>query len=390
MDRIGSLSPGAEDKLLLALSRTSLDEHAIDRIKVLTQGEIDWSLLIERAIHHRVLPLLYRSLHDSFPEVAPSRIADVLQQHYETNGQRNLFLTAVLHTLLDFLDRHGIDAISYKGPSLASVAYNNLALRQFTDLDLLVEPHQYEAARKLFLASGYRQAADWGWESTLIDDKRGVRIDLHRTLTPEQFPIHLNFSTLWKGLRATTIAGRQFKVLDPEDMFLVLCIQLSKDAWEGNLKLSKVCDIAELLRAKADLDWPVIYREASRLGCRRIVSLGLVVAHELLGAPVSEPVLARAHADSHSEALKRAIYQDLFGTSQTDVAPPSREAFYFKLRERWRDKLFPHYYDFRLRLIPNQRDRAFLPLPDSLHSLYYLIRPIRLARDYAWKLLRRR
>jgi hypothetical protein len=55
------------------------------------------------------------------------------------------------------------------------------------------------------------------------------------------------------------------------------------------------------------------------------------------------------------------------------------------MRERLQDK-FPYIlYLFQLAISPNQKDWTFLPLPAFLFSLYYLLRPIRLAETYGLK-----
>jgi hypothetical protein len=132
------------------------------------------------------------------------------------------------------------------------------------------------------------------------------------------------------------------------------------------------------------MNWERVFNEAERLGCRRMIALGLTVSHQLLDAPVPEAVMSRARAERQSDILARYIYNDLFQDADDRAdALLSRENFHFRLRERWRDKLYPHYHAVRLALTPNERDRAVLTLPDSWDVLYYLIRPLRIARDYA-------
>jgi hypothetical protein len=67
------------------------------------------------------------------------------------------------------------------------------------------------------------------------------------------------------------------------------------------------------------------------------------------------------------------------GSTSSGMMPSNR--FHFGIRERLRDKLYPYLLDLRVRLKPNERDFALLPLPASLRYLYCLLRPIRLARD---------
>jgi hypothetical protein len=52
----------SEDRLLFCCARTTIEEESAGQIKDLLRHEIDWTYLIESAIDHRVVPLLYRSL----------------------------------------------------------------------------------------------------------------------------------------------------------------------------------------------------------------------------------------------------------------------------------------------------------------------------------------
>jgi hypothetical protein len=58
------------------------------------------------------------------------------------------------------------------------------------------------------------------------------------------------------------------------------------------------------------------------------------------------------------------------------------------MRERLRDRVpYLLYHLPGYLLTPNEKDRAFLPLPTSLSFLYYLIRPIRLVSVHGPMLL---
>jgi hypothetical protein len=385
MDHIGPLGIGVEHELLLGLARTCQDDWTVNRLSTLLDQTVDWPHLLQLTDHHRVIPLLYQSLQRAFPGLAPADVMQALQQQYMNIAQRNLLLTGAMKKLIDFLDQQGVCAIPYKGPTMALLVYRNLCLRQFGDIDILVDPGDYGPTRELLLAKGYRLHNDWGWECSLVDDSRGICVDLHRRLTPEVFPVRLDFASLLKRLEPLTIAGRDINVLSAEDMLLVLCVQLANDGWgEKAVRLSKICDIAELLRTHPRMNWERVFNEAEKLGCRRMIALGLIVSHQLLGAPAPEAVMSRARTDRQSHILARYIYHDLFQDADDQAdALLSREGFHFRLRERWRDKLYPYYQAVRLRLPPNERDQAVLALPGSLNFLYYLIRPLRVARDYA-------
>ena len=132
-----------EDQLLLCFARTAIDEETASRIHSLIGQNIDWRYLLERATHHRVIPLLYRGLLRSRAGLVPDRVMAELAHQSAAIAARNLLLTAELIKLSEWLDSQQIRAIPYKGPTSAVVAYGNVGVRQFGDLDILVQPRDY-------------------------------------------------------------------------------------------------------------------------------------------------------------------------------------------------------------------------------------------------------
>jgi hypothetical protein len=213
-------------------------------------------------------------------------------------------------------------------------------------------------------------------------------VDLHRYIAPDVWPGALWFDRLWHRRQHVNSAGG-IQTLSAEDMLVVLTVQLRKDAWETKeLRLSKICDIAELLRARPALDWNAVSAGARRLGCQRALSLALIVARELFRAPVNTAIAGRVENAQIGPLIDYVVHR-LFGDDMTTVSRPmSYEGFHFRVRERWRDRLYSWYSRPRIRnvvghLHPSAKDRAMITLPPRLSFLYYLVRPIRIGRDYA-------
>jgi hypothetical protein len=70
----------------------------------------------------------------------------VLRARFEEIARKNLRFTAELIRILNCLESHGIAAIPFKGPTLAESVYGNLALREFSDLDILVRQSDFPRA----------------------------------------------------------------------------------------------------------------------------------------------------------------------------------------------------------------------------------------------------
>lgn len=380
-----------EWRLLLHASRVHLTSEHADKIRALAKEGLDWQRLLELARKHKVLPLLHRSLARSCEELVPPPTAADLKRLYLRNISINMALASRLPAVLAAFEETGIVAIPYKGLDVAMTAYGDLTQRHIGDIDIITSEADYVRACETLDGLGYQRTSDMGWEATFADASGNVKIDLHRSISAPSLPIAIDLAGWRQRLRRLNISrGAAIPSLALEDMLLVLCIQIAKDGWVGRCELKKLCDIAELLRNQPGLSLSAALDAATRVGCRRMLFLGLLAAHEVRGAPLPADVERLARADSAVNFLLEHLYDGLAATAgkAQPLAQDAVDRFAFLLRERWRDKLRPHY----LRLIelvnPNERDWAFVRLPRPLYPLYYVIRPVRLAVSAAGRLFR--
>jgi hypothetical protein len=383
-----------EAELLIHCARARKNPETTAQLGALLRREMRWEYLLRMADAHGMMPLLSWHLGDAPPELVPATVSARLRGRFQRNIRHNLFLTAKLFKLLNLLEAHQLPAIPYKGPILAASCYGNLALREFFDLDLLVHKRDVSRATELLSAAGYQpqfrltraqEAAflRYNCEHTFVHEDDGSIVDLHWAITERFFAFPLDLGCLWERLHRVTLGGSDVPTFSPEDLLLILCVHASKDAWE---RLTYVCDVAELVRTHQDMDWRRVVERAGRLGSARMLFIGLLLARDLLETPLPKEVSRRAHADPAVQALVRGISERLF--RRVDHSPrrfaemPFRP-IHMKMRERLRDKV---RYLVLLATTHTVGDWMAMPLPKPLFFLYYVLRPIRLARNYGRKL----
>ena len=204
-------------------------------------------------------------------------------------------------------------------------------------------------------------------ESFERDD--GVAVELHWRIAGAVSDFGLDYARLWSRLGVVALGGRLVPVLEPVDLLLVLCIHGAKHAWE---RLAWICDVAELVRRTPELDWTALVAEAEELKAGRIVGLGLLLADELLDAPLPAHVAALVRSDRALAPLAASVRSWLF-------QPPRGGAgtfrFHLGTRVGWRGKT-----ELALRSLTalNQQDLGGVRLPDAVLPLYYVARPLRL------------
>jgi Uncharacterised nucleotidyltransferase len=380
-----------EIELLLCCARADVDPVTAERIQTLLQKNIDWSDLMEKAAQHGVIPLLYKSIEQTCPEEVPSEILKELRNYFLANQLHNIFLTKELLELLNLFETHGICAIPYKGPALAAVVYDNLALRQFSDLDILVLRQDLLKARGLMLAKGYQSALEqWSVDReatyiqffnqcSLIRNDGSLSVDLHGEVTASYFPFALEFKTLWERRVPVSLLETSVSHMSLEDLLLILCVHGSKHCWE---RLAWIVDLAELIRTHPNLDCERVLAQARLFGSERMVLLGLFLARELFDPPLPPIAVQKMQAEPEVKLLAEQVLQSLFCPAENPSDVLKLLPFYVRLRENLLDQMVQCFWILRKAIMPYKEDWEFLPLPPQLFFLYYLLRPIRLLGKY--------
>jgi hypothetical protein len=130
--------------------------------------------------------------------------------------------------------------------------------------------------------------------------------------------------------------------------------------------------------------------EAGKLGCKRTLALGLVLARTLVGAAIPEEVLRRIQFGSVVQGLVVAVCERLF--QEVSASPAFLEravtvedvsfnsvGFHLRARERWRDRAPYCLYVLYFLLTPTRMEQTFVRLPPALSFLYYFLAPIQKA-----------
>src|SRR5437868_265761 len=369
----------AEHELLLCCARTNAAAEAVPRLRELAATQIDWEYLFLLGRRHAVLPLIYLQLQRHAADLVPQEHLNRLRQDYVENSARNTVLTAELCRLITLFAKKGIEAIAYKGPALAVFAYDNLALRRFVDLDLIVKKTNVSEARDILLAEGYTPAKSLSFSQQQIlfrtqhniqfsRDEHRLIVELHWEVAPHLFASSVNADALWQNLTTINLNDTQVKTPAAGDLLFSLCVHGSRHLWE---RLSWICDVAELL-ARRSFDWPALLARAAQSDSERMFLLGLYLAEKLLAAPLPDEVKQRCADDNRLNSLADKIVRQLFNGA-THTPATSQEIFKYNLSVRKSLGSRARYLVHMLR--PTDSDLAAHSLPSFA---YYLTRPVRL------------
>jgi len=386
----GARQYSAEEKVLLCCARTVLSNATAARIRALVGEIIVWRYLVETAVRHGVLPLIYRNLDRICPKSVPQTVLSHLKHEHRATATRNLRLMAELLRVSALLEVYEVQVTSFKGPTLAISAYDDISLREFSDLDLFVRDCDIAKAKEILLADRYEPAnalsprqekrrlrVQGSYE--LIDRAGEVAIEIHTAFRPKWAGFHLDPEQLLNRREWISIGGGRIACFPPAEMLLILCAHGATHDWN---RLLWICDIAELLRSNPRLNWASILEASERIRNNRTLFLGLLLARNLLDATVPQLVLDAIEDDRGTTATASTVCNWLFDhESRCRLTPGTRSlrGFQFvKLRENLREKI-PHIIHLLHRAVtPTDEDRALVACPKGLYVLYFLVRLRRL------------
>ena len=356
-------------ELLIQCARVRPDAEALCRA---AEGVSDWQVAIGQATLHGLGPLLYWRLKGCHPGIVPPPVAERMQRAFHANAARNLMMAAELYAVLHWLKAGGVPAIAYKGPTLAVWAYGNVALREFSDLDVLVRPEDKKLAISTLAIKGCVETGTAGADGLTGNCEIGLRtpngyaVDLHWEISSPYFPA-FDARAAWQRLQQVELAGGTVTTFAADDLFLCLALHGARHCWTS---LGWISDVAHLVAA-APLDWD---RLVTNPRSRRMVHVASLLAADLLAAPVPTEVVGNARRDTQAAAVSRQVAATLFSGNGNTAGRASGAVMHLKMMAGLRDRA---RYLWRRGFEANQTDNDFLPLPAPLRPLLYAVRPFR-------------
>lgn len=378
----------SEVDLLIHCARKEVSEYQLDQIQKLFEAEINWEIFINLVFNHGVATLVYRSLNQYSSQVVPDPILAQLRNHFMINAQTNLSLFKELLNTIDFLKQHNITCIPFKGLISAELIYRDLSLRKCGDIDILVRATDFRHAKQLFINEGFIQTlpdqAEIDYlQSGLFNEDRKLNIDLHYGIPPKSSLIKVN--KLFKDTTCLSIHNKQINTFSRIDMFLVICINATKEYW--NQKLYQYCDINEFLLTNNDIDLNLIVKRAKNLRCKRMLFIALLVTNEIYDTPL--PEIKGINDIEPIQAIKQELLKQIF---PDDIYYENKRynMFILESEEEFFTGIMDSFYVRAMSkipklLTPNKNDFELIKLPQNLYPLYYLLKPFRVLISRTWK-----
>lgn len=388
-----------EIRLIVCLARKHASTEALAQAELLIQAGIDWDYLLAAVVFHGVFPTFYKHLKQHFSAHVPAKIWRMMTGHNDKIRFLNLGLVGTYLQYHKLLQNNNIQSVTFKGPALALLLYDDLMLREFSDIDVLVSPTDAQQAQALLLDSGYKPTPERDpplsrefmqssvfqeleCEHTFTKDKPSGVIDLHWQIQPRHV-LPIDFNMVSENLVPMTIENQQVQTLSVELSVIVLSAHASRHFWK---RLLWICDIAQLLdnQSGSGLDWKRVKELSDSLHVTPMVVLALNLANQIFGSQI--PAFAKSNLTPIVRELMNEVIGNLSILTQegpgmrfTEWKFCSRLISGFGAKANYAATEFFH---------PSVADYVRCPLPLPFYKTYYLLHPAWLLQDAVMRRLR--
>lgn len=249
-----------------------------------------WTELLSVLNPHWILPLFYWQIGSCPGEFhPPTAIMEQMRHLFMRTRVQTFHLEEQLREVLAAFDKEGVRVLILKGPALARSVYPDTALRQGSDIDLLVMPEQMARSRVILEGMGYinqekrfEVSKDFYCEEKFmpgqkLKNKRMIELhwDLHRFSGISQ---DVGVADLFHNAVKIISPPLTFEALHPIDALIHRALN-NAFIHDRDVRLSWIYDVVLLARSLAvPDDWDILQKRSIEWRARLAVEHALNLA----------------------------------------------------------------------------------------------------------------
>lgn len=255
----------------------------------------EWQACLSLLDGHSARPILASLLlKQPAPFRPPAGVVDRLRRELFHSAATVMRGDRVLATLLERLRDRGIAPLLLKGAALSRSVYPDAAMRQGSDIDLLVREDELEACAEVIVGMGYRAPYDFHAFSPFTTPHQ---VYLPPARAPAARPLELHWGLgqgfaqdhdRLEGLFSRSISvpypAFEFRTLGHAD-HLAFCAHHALYHHGNAVRLVWICDLAYLSRVLTRTDWQALPGRAVAHRARFATETGLRMASAWTGLP---------------------------------------------------------------------------------------------------------
>ena len=264
----------------------------------------NWDSAVTNIIARQTAPLFFKKLPLlSNRDLIPVEATNKLQQAYYKSLSRGMVLYNAFEKVAEAFCAADIRVVVLKGIYLSEWLYGDIALRQFSDMDLLVSKDDAMQCMSILTELGFKPSDSAVTE--FISSKseivhyvpmvhNNVSVEIHIKLHRESTHYNIKTEALLNNAEKFLLRNKPVYALELHDLLIHLCVHLDKHFRGGHVQFTSFNDIVNLLeKYKIEIDWTLLGQQCSYHECEQTVFKFLVLIHKFYNAALPNDILMK-------------------------------------------------------------------------------------------------
>ncbi|KKC27884.1 hypothetical protein WP12_00765 [Sphingomonas sp. SRS2] len=291
----GHTERASQHNALLRLLAAALD--CVPRPEPWLDKRLDWDALIAVAAAGRLLTHVYEGAMICGID-APQSLRDAARAFRGRALLVNSVNLSTIQRVTAALDQSGLPFVLIKGPLQLHTLYGDYFIRPSTDIDLLVDDHDYDRTASALARLGYRVAqrceSRWwrhylGEQHFMASDAALATVDLHHRVQQPGCPAPRELATYIRDSSRVGLGHAEVPVLSGVHACLLMAISFVKAVYHREHSMRYLCDLTRMLRGMDEKERLRLLLAADRQGLRNQLIFAWRSAADLLSV-ASPPV----------------------------------------------------------------------------------------------------
>jgi len=305
------LSPA--NQLILLSAKLQLSAVELELLNDLIPQIQNWDSAVTNIIARQTAPLFFKKLPLlSNRDLIPVEATNKLQQAYYKSLSRGMVLYNAFEKVAEaFCCATDIRVVVLKGIYLSEWLYGDIALRQFSDMDLLVSKDDAMQCLSILTELGFKpsDSAVTEFITEFIASKseivhyapmviNDVSVEIHIKLHRQSKHYDIKIESFLNNAEKLLLRNKPVYALELHDLLIHLCVHLDKHFRGGHVQFTSFNDIVNLLeKYQHEIDWTLLVQRCDYHECELAVFRFLVLIHKFYDAALPEHILRKYESD---------------------------------------------------------------------------------------------
>lgn len=296
------LSPASQ--LILSSAKLEPSVSELERLNDLIPQIENWDGLVAEIIARQTAPLFLKKLPLlTNRNLIPADAITKLQQAYYRSLSRGMVLYSTFEKVAEAFCIAGIQVVVLKGIYLSEWLYGDIALRQFSDMDLLVKKEDALQCLSILKNLGFKPSDAAVTEFISSQSEivhyapmvlNNISVEVHIKLHRQSKHYDIKIDAFLSNAEKLLLRNKPVYGLELHDLLIHLCVHLDKHFRGGHVQFTSFNDIVNLLeKFKNEIDWTLLAQRSAYHACEQTVFKFLVLIHKFYNAALPKAILSK-------------------------------------------------------------------------------------------------